>query len=224
MSGIQGIFFDFDGVLADTEPMHWRCWAEVLAPDGVTLTWGFYQQYCVGIDDREMLRLAGAHMQPPRDGDAMWRRYPAKRELFRARMLAAPPIDPALDEVLGTLHRRYRLAVVSSSACAEIEPLLEAAGIRRHFDTVVGAGDVEHRKPAPDPYMLAAKRLGVTSALVVEDSEAGIASGRAAGFEVLAIDHVSNLIPLLERRLGGMPRAARVPVGKGPLSPDVKHQ
>ena len=52
----QAIFFDFDGVLLDTEPVHCACWAEVLAPAGLTLTWDYYRDYCIGIDDRDMLR------------------------------------------------------------------------------------------------------------------------------------------------------------------------
>jgi HAD superfamily hydrolase (TIGR01509 family) len=62
---------------------------------------------------------------------------------------------------------------------------------------------VKRHKPAPDPYLLAAERLGVTSALVLEDSGAGIASGRAAGFEVLAVAQPSEMPDLLRRRLNG---------------------
>jgi HAD superfamily hydrolase (TIGR01509 family) len=71
--------------------------------------------------------------------------------------------------------------------------LLAAGGIRRHFDTLVCGEDVQHHKPAPDPYLLAARRLGVRSALVVEDSEPGMASGRAAGFEVVAVKGPADL-------------------------------
>ena len=56
MSALQAIFFDFDGVLLDTEPVHWACWAEMLASVGLTLTWEDYRDHCIGIDDRDMLR------------------------------------------------------------------------------------------------------------------------------------------------------------------------
>jgi sugar-phosphatase len=75
-----------------------------------------------------------------------------------------------------------------------------AGGIRDHFDTVVGGGDVSRLKPDPEPYLLAATRLGVDSALVLEDSAAGIASGRAAGFEVLPIRHPTDVPGLLRQR------------------------
>jgi HAD superfamily hydrolase (TIGR01509 family) len=76
-----------------------------------------------------------------------------------------------------------------------------AGGIRHHFDTIVGGGDVKRHKPAPDPYLLAAERLAVETALVLEDSAAGIASGRAAGFEVLTVRHPAEVADLLRHRL-----------------------
>jgi HAD superfamily hydrolase (TIGR01509 family) len=90
--------------------------------------------------------------------------------------------------------------VVSSSSCSEVEPLLVSGGIREYFATVVGGETVEHLKPHPEPYLLAAARLGAKSPLVLEDSPAGQAAGRAAGFEVLAIGHPSE-VPVLLRSL-----------------------
>jgi HAD superfamily hydrolase (TIGR01509 family) len=121
--------------------------------------------------------------------------------LFRERTLAAPPFDVSLDGFLAELHRGYKLAVVSSSSRTEIESLLEAGGLRKHFDTLVVGEDVIHHKPDPEPYLEAARRLGATTALVVEDSEAGQASGRAAGFEVLAVAHPRDVVGLVRRKL-----------------------
>jgi len=193
MPEFDAILFDFDGVLLDSEPVHCACWAEVLAPLGVTVEWEYYRQYGVGVDDRGMLRTMAARSHPPRNWEELWAQYPAKKRLFQARMAQAPPFDPSLDGFLGRLHSAYKLAVVSSSATAEIVLLLAAGGIRRHFDTLVCGEDVQHHKPAPDPYLLAAQRLGVRSALVVEDSQVGMASGRAAGFEVVAVKGPADL-------------------------------
>lgn len=201
MPTFDSILFDFDGVLLDTEPVHWVCWAEVLAPLGVTLTWEFYRGSCIGIDDREMLRMMATQSDPPRDWTVLWQQYPAKQELFRARMETAPPFDAAVAPLLAELEQSYSLAVVSSSACGEIEPLLEAAGLRGHFQTVVGGDSVQRHKPDPEPYLLAANRLQSKRPLVLEDSPAGLASGRAAGFEVLAIPHPADMPDLLRARL-----------------------
>jgi beta-phosphoglucomutase len=199
MPEFEAILFDFDGVLLDSEPVHCACWAEVLAPLGVTVEWEYYRQYGVGVDDRGMLRTMAARSHPPRNWEELWAQYPAKKRLFQARMAQSPPFDPSLDGFLSGLHSAYKLAVVSSSATAEIALLLTAGGIRRHFDTLVCGEDVQHHKPAPDPYLLAARRLGVRSALVVEDSEPGMVSGRAAGFEVVAVKGPADL---QERVLG----------------------
>ena len=71
------------------------------------------------------------------------------------------------------------------------------AGLRDFFDTVVGGGDVVKQKPDPEPYLLAASRLGVTRAVVLEDSQAGMAAGRAAGFQVLHIVHPDDVPAVL---------------------------
>jgi beta-phosphoglucomutase len=87
--------------------------------------------------------------------------------------------------------------VVSSSSREEIEPILERAGLRNYFETVVGGGDVKMQKPDPEPYLLAASRLGVSRAVVLEDSQAGMAAGRAAGFEVLQVRHPNDVPDVL---------------------------
>jgi beta-phosphoglucomutase len=202
MPAFDAIFFDFDGVLVDSEPVHWACWAEVLAPLGVILEWEFYRDYCIGIDDRDMLKMMATRSNPPRDWQELWAQYPQKKALFRERMAGSPPFAPGLDAMFERLAGGYKLAVVSSSSCSEIEPILVAGGIRKYFGTVVGGGDVKVQKPSPEPYLLAASRLGVQTALVLEDSQAGMASARAAGFEVLQIMHPTEVPTVIWSRLG----------------------
>jgi len=197
----DAILFDFDGVLADTEPLHWACWSEVLQPFGVALEWEYYRDHGIGIDDKEMLRMLAALANPPLDWRVLFAEYPKKKELFRRRALADPPFLPALDGFLESLHGDYKLAVVTSSARAEIDPLLAAGGLRDHFDALVGAEDVTRYKPDPEPYRKAAELVGARTALVVEDSAAGLASGKAAGFAVLAISEPASVPEMVKRRL-----------------------
>ncbi len=96
MPAFDSIFFDFDGVLADTEPIHCACWAEVLAPLGVTLEWEPYRERYIGIDDRDMLRMLADEAEPPNDWQDLWSQYSRKRKLYRSRMLAAPPFPDTL--------------------------------------------------------------------------------------------------------------------------------
>jgi beta-phosphoglucomutase len=209
MEAPQAVFFDFDGVLLDTEPVHWACWAEMLATVGLMLTWEYYRDQCIGIDDRDMLRVMAKNADPARDWNELWALYPAKKGLFQQRM-AIPPFESDLVAMLPDLHRDHRTAVVSSSSASEIEPLLIAANIRQHFDTIVGGEMVKSHKPAPEPYLLAAERLGVQRAIVLEDSAAGIASGLAAGFEVIPVKHPREVASLLLNRIPGTARTAGV--------------
>jgi HAD superfamily hydrolase (TIGR01509 family) len=198
MSRFDAILFDFDGVLLDSEPVHWACWREVLLPLGVSLEWEFYRDQCIGIDDRLMLQMMAGD---GRDWMELWARYPAKKELFRTRMMADPPFPQGRAALLEELRSSYRLAIVSSSSCAEIEPLLERAGLRQYFETIVGAESVTRYKPDPEPYRTAAERLAVRAPLVLEDSQAGITSGRAAGFEVAHVPHPGEMERVLRAAL-----------------------
>jgi beta-phosphoglucomutase len=192
MPRFDAILFDFDGVLLDSEPLHCQAWAEVLAPFGIRLDWEFYRERYVGMDDRVMLREIGAAATPPIDWHELWAQYPRKKELFRSYM-DRPPFLPELDSLLRRLHPEYKLAVVSSSARIEIQPTLETGGLASYFDVLITGEDVENHKPAPDPYLLAARVTGARSPLVVEDSPPGIASARAAGFEVLAVKSAAEM-------------------------------
>ncbi len=202
MPRYDAIFFDFDGVLLDSEPLHCDCWAKVLAPFGIKLTWDDYHQRYAGVDDRIMLQALASEATPPILWETLWTQYESKRELFR-QCVQNPAFSPALPELLDRLHGDYKLAVVSSSSRMEIEPPLEVRNLRRYFRALVCGGDVERIKPAPDPYLLAARLLAAQNPLVVEDSAAGIASARAAGFPVLQVHNAAEMPALLLTCLSG---------------------
>jgi beta-phosphoglucomutase len=189
----DAILFDFDGVLADTEPLHWRCWNEILAPFSIQLSWETFQKECIGVSDRALIERLAAQRQPPIVFEELWARYPAKKDLFRRQITEAPPF---MDETIGLvreLSASYKLAVVTSSARTEIEPALVTGRIRECFQDLVCGREVDNLKPAPDPYLRAAELLGAKRPLVIEDSDAGVASARAAGFEVLRINDVKGV-------------------------------
>jgi HAD superfamily hydrolase (TIGR01509 family) len=192
MRRYDAILFDFDGVLLDSEPIHAACWAEVLAPHGVKLSWEDYSARYVGMDDRIMLRQIAAEAVPPLDWELLWAQYPAKKELFRQK-IGDPPFPSKLADLLQELHAQYPLAVVSSSSRIEIEPPLTVRNLRRYFDALVTGEDVQRHKPAPDPYLLAARLLGVQKPLVVEDSDPGVASAQTAGFAVLRVNCAAEM-------------------------------
>ena len=202
MTTYQAILFDFDGVLADSEPVHYACWREVLAPLGVVLDWETFSEHCIGLADYTMIEFLGARATPPVPAETLWKEYSRKNRLFVERMKANPPFPPQTRQLIEDLNG-YKLAVVSSSGRAEIEPVLEAAGLRSYFADVICREDVSNPKPAPDPYLLAARRLGVSKVLVVEDSDTGVASGQAAGFNVLRVDNAARTAELVREQLTG---------------------
>jgi HAD superfamily hydrolase (TIGR01509 family) len=183
----DSILFDFDGVLADTEPVHFECWAEVLAPFGIELSWPYYERECIGVADWVMLERIGEARRPPVSAGELWPSYTLKKKRFQDKIEAEPPLLPGTINLIRELQPFYKLAVVSSSDRSEVEPPLVRAGIRDCFQAFVCGMEVLNLKPAPDPYLRAAELLAVRSPLVVEDSDAGVAAGIAAGFEVLRV-------------------------------------
>lgn len=196
----DSILFDFDGVLVDSEPIHYDCWIEVLGPFGFKMDWDTYVRTCVGISDRAMVERFAQSQSPTLDCDELYAQYPRKKQLFRERMIKANPFPAATLNLIRQLA--IPLAVVSSSGRTEVEPPIVHAGIRDRFGAMVCGLEAGKLKPAPDPYIRAAEMLSARNPLVVEDSDAGAASGLAAGFEVLRIAHPDELAATLQARLG----------------------
>lgn len=182
----DAVLFDFDGVLADTEPLHCDCWAEAVRPLGIRLDWEMYRSIGIGASDRDLAEFLAQRAGPPITSAQLLALHPEKQRLFKDRVLLDPPIPPYIPELINSLSG-IKLAVVTSSFRSEIDPILLRAGLRPAFLTLVAGDDVRYLKPSPEPYLLAANRLQVNSPLIVEDSEAGCASGRAAGFDVLRV-------------------------------------
>ena len=201
MSGYDAILFDFDGVLVDSEPVHYECWSEILGDFGLQLSWESFRDHCIGISDRAMLERMCKQVTPELDVERLYATYPRKKARFRELMEERMPFFDGAAELFASLGA-YGLAVVTSSGRGEVEPVLEKAGLLRLLGAAVYAGDVARLKPAPDPYLRAAELLGARRPLVVEDSEAGEQSGRAAGFEVLRVAKAVEVPEALRRKLG----------------------
>lgn len=195
------ILFDFDGVLADTEPLHWACWNEALREAGLWVSWEDYRRHCVGISDRDFLARLGSLADPPRTVDELLPYYPLKKRIFAERSRKGGLISQELKGILKRLEPD-RLAVVTSSSRQEIEPILAAEGVLDRFGAAVYGDDVARLKPDPEPYRKAMARLGVERAVAFEDSRAGVESARRAGCEVIEVRDPALVPQLLRDRLG----------------------
>jgi beta-phosphoglucomutase len=182
---VQGIIFDFDGVLVDSEPIRFRAGARALEEIGVSLTWERFLNVWLGRTDQAGLRdiLGGGY-------ETEGKRVVARRNaLYEEWLDEVPPYTDAV-HLLGRLHEGIRLAVATGSRRTEVERILTRLGLLQRFHAIVTAEDYRNAKPAPDPFLAAARRIDLSPALylVVEDSPFGVAAAHAAGMPVLAVD------------------------------------
>lgn len=196
----DALLFDFDGVLADTEPLHFQAWRDTLAPAGIKLTWKVYVSSCIGLADKEMVEMLGRKSDPPKPISELWPLYPLKKKAFQTLAESRRLIEqPVLSTLI--LLSDYRLGVVTSSARSEIEPLLDKDGVLPLLSTAVYGDEVSRLKPDPEPYRTAIQRLGAQRALVFEDSPSGLASARAAGCDGIHVPRPQDLPALIRRHL-----------------------
>jgi HAD superfamily hydrolase (TIGR01509 family) len=186
----EAVIFDLDGVIVDSE-IWWHearmAWARARG-----LTWTDEDSHAVmGANSRGWARIMRERKGLPASAE------PAILDDIVERMVeryasGAPEIPGAVDAVR-RIAARWPVAVASSAHRAVIDAALNATALHDAIPTVVSSDEVEGGKPAPDVYLLAARRLGVDPArcLVVEDSRNGVLAGCAAGMTVVLIPNAS---------------------------------
>ncbi len=207
---LPALLFDFDGVLADTEPLHFQCWRDLLLTKGIRLDWDYYQTNCIGISDRQMLFTLGQMGPIVYSLDELTPLYPLKEQAFRDLVAHNRVISQALLDAL-TGCQDYQIAVVTSSGKTEIEPILRREGVLPLLGAIVYGDEVTALKPDPEPYRTAMERLGVSCGIAFEDSAAGIASARAAGCQVVEVTNPADVPRLIEDVVSALIRFPEVP-------------
>jgi putative hydrolase of the HAD superfamily len=182
----EAVIFDMDGLLVDTETCDYQAWRELHAAHGVELSLPDYCHHAgmYGSWDQMYAALAEVSGVPAED-------LHAKREpRFREMVAEALEPSPELLRLLRELDARGVKRVIASSSDSDwVAYLLDGLGIRSAFQEIVTGHDVVHRKPAPDLYLLAARRLEADPrrSVALEDSVHGIQAAQAAGMRVIAI-------------------------------------
>ncbi len=193
---LLGVIFDFDGVLADTEPLHLRAFQAALAGGPMTLTDEAYWERYLGLDDVGLFAAVARDQHAPLDAHGAARLAAAKVEQFAALVAEADVVYPAARRCVERLAADgVALGVASGALHHEIDAILSRAGLRQHFAVVVAADDVAASKPAPDTYARAVERLcatlgraaGPAGFVAVEDSRWGIDSATAAGLPCIGV-------------------------------------
>ena len=201
---LKAILFDFDGVLVDTEPLHLQAFQKVLGEEGFALTERDYYAKYVGLDDKGCFQAVLSDQRPAVTASMIQRLVERKAKLFLEHLQTNLSVYPGIADFVAVTARHYRLAIVSGALRHEIEFSLEAAGIRKQFQHITAAQDVQNGKPDPEGYLHALALLNrqspvtASECLVIEDTIPGIQAAHAAGMRCLA---VSNTFPETELSL-----------------------
>lgn len=175
----DGYLFDLDGTLADTMPLHYRAWQRLIAEHGGVFPEALFYAQGGKPSDKILELLRDEHGLAVSDTRAAALR---KEEYFVDLAKDIRPIEPVL-AFARRWHGRKPLAVVSGGLRKNVELTLTTLGILDLFGAVVCAEDCARGKPFPDPFLEAARRLGVApqECLVFEDSPLGVQAAAAAG-------------------------------------------
>jgi beta-phosphoglucomutase len=194
---ICAVVFDFDGVLANSEPLHFRAFRDVLAEHGVTLTEAAYYDRYLGFDDVGAFRAiaADAHLGL---GDAQVAELASRKaERLEALERGASVLFPGAREAIFRMAKHGPLAIASGAIRVEIVRVLDREGLRALFPVLVAAEDTPESKPHPAPYLIAVELLGAVAGrpvepgecVAIEDSRWGLTSASSAGLHTVAITH-----------------------------------
>lgn len=197
----KAIVFDFDGVLVDSEPLHFKAFLAVGASLGVSFDYEQYLEEFVGYDDRDALQLMlqkageitpGQRASEQRIHGLCEEKRIAFEQLVEAGIVPIPGAMPLMDDALANLP----VAIASGALLSDIDLILRKLGRRDKIDIIVTADQVAKSKPDPESYRLAVERLAEKHGdlglkpehcLAIEDTAAGIASARAAGLMTLGL-------------------------------------
>jgi beta-phosphoglucomutase-like phosphatase (HAD superfamily) len=194
---LQAVFFDFDGVIADSEPLHLRAYQAILQADGIDLNKSEYYARYLGYDDVGLFE-ALAKDRGISLSEAKIEAWVAAKSCIVEEMLSSDSIlFPGAAACVQMFAEQVPLAVASGALEPEIEIVLEHAGLRSSFAAIASASDGVRGKPAPDLYLLAMAKLkgrlpypfDPGACIAIEDSHWGLEAAQRAGLRCVAVTH-----------------------------------
>lgn len=201
---LKAVVFDFDGIIVDSEPLHYRAFQKILAPLGVGFPWQEYLDRYMGFDDRDAFREAfRVHGRDLHEGQ-LAELIAAKAAVFHEVAADGVTPYPGVVELITAISGNLPLALCSGALRSDVEPILAQLSLAGAFDCMVTAEEVPASKPDPASYLLAVRRLQTLfpaqfitapEAVAIEDTPAGITSAVQAGLKVLS---VTNSYPAAE--------------------------
>jgi beta-phosphoglucomutase len=194
MNEIRALIFDMDGVIIHSNPWHRIAWTEYTRRHGVDMTDAMQQRMYGKRNDWIVRDFFGAGLTD----EEVTARGAAKEALYRE--MIADRVESMLVPGLREFLEQYRdtpKAVATNAEPANVDFLLQQAGLRQYFEVVLNGHQVSHPKPDPEIYLLAAELLQTEPAacIVFEDSHSGVEAGRAAGMRVIGISTTYSNLP-----------------------------
>ena len=191
------IIFDFDGVIVDTEPLHYRAFQKILEPRGLGFSWKDYVDSYMGFDDRDAFKEAFTAGNMPVDKGILTELIAEKAKVFHQTDGEKITAYPGVVELIKKLNAAgIPLAICSGALRSDIIPILEILGISDCFDCMVTADDVSRSKPDPECYKIAFDQLRAirsdteitkNKTYAIEDTPAGINAALSAGLRTIAV-------------------------------------
>jgi beta-phosphoglucomutase len=182
----RAVLFDFNGTLSHDEPILCDIFVDLFAEHGVPLSAQEYLDELAGLSDPEIVRTWLGRDHP--DVEVV---IAERIERYRRAVADGSSVPEAVRAAVRCAAERVPVGIVSGAMRAEIEPVVQAAGLDRVIRFVVAADDVTGGKPDPEGYLKGLALLGdglaPADVLVFEDTEAGIAAAKAAGMRCLAV-------------------------------------
>jgi HAD superfamily hydrolase (TIGR01509 family) len=199
---IRGVVFDLDGVLADTERLHWQAYRQVLLEYGVDVPLADYavRFTATGRGPEWACATYGLPITPD---ELRARKAPVYLALLEAGAIPCPGARAAVERLRAT----HRVAVATNAARAEVTVVLDQLGLQGRLHAIVAREDYRNAKPAPDAYVAAAAALGFVpgECVAIEDSPRGVDAAVAAGLRVVAVPNELTRtadLSAAQRRLG----------------------
>lgn len=194
---LRAIVFDFDGVIANSEPLHYRAFRDVLEKSGVVFLEKEYYDRYLGYDDIGVFKTLAADRGLSWTTDRIAGLLRSKADTIERLEQDASILFPGAEAAVRRAAARMPLAIASGALGVEIRRVLDREGLTSCFKAIVAAEDTPVGKPAADPYRRAlalladvvGSRLQPAECVAVEDSPWGLQSAKAAGLHTVAVAH-----------------------------------
>jgi beta-phosphoglucomutase len=194
---IRAIAFDLDGTLANTEPLHFEAFKQVIHPTGIGIPREEYYSRLIGLNDHDCFATLLREHRKDSSAATVANLIERKAQVYGAMIAQRDVLYPGAEEFVRRCADRFPLILVTGTLHAEAESILRRANLRGLFVDIIAAEDTARGKPEPDGFLTALGRLGfllrphpsiaASACLAIEDTGAGVEAARRAGMKVLAL-------------------------------------